>query len=49
MLLKSQAERCNEIYKTFKKSLKLKDKFLDKIKITDLINIILKNLTKIKS
>ena len=39
-LLKSQAERCKEILQSFSKNpLKLKDKFLDKVKITDLIKI----------
>ncbi len=40
ILLKSQAERCKEILQTFSKNpLKLKDKFLEKVKITDLIKI----------
>ena len=40
VLLKSQAERCKEILQRFSKNpLKLKDKFLDKVKITDLIKI----------
>ncbi len=39
-LLKSQAERCKEILKRFSKNpLKLKDKFLAKVKISDLIKI----------
>ena len=39
-LLKSQAERCKEILKRFSKNpLKLKDSFLEKVKITDLIKI----------
>ncbi len=39
-LLKSQAERCREILLRLSKSpLKLKDKFLQKVKITDLIKI----------
>ena len=39
-LLKSQAERCKEILQRFSKNpLKLKDKFLNKVKITDLIKI----------
>ncbi len=39
-LLKSQAERCKEILQRFSKNpLKIKDKFLDKVKITDLIKI----------
>ena len=46
ILLKSQAERCKEILQRFSKNpLKLKDKFLDKVKITDLIKI---NFDKIK-
>ncbi len=59
-LIKSQAERCKEILQRFSKNpLKLKDKFLDKVKITDLIKINfekfntnkklnLKNITKIE-
>ncbi len=40
ILLKSQAERCKEILQSFSKDpLKLKDKFLEKVKITDLIKI----------
>ena len=40
MLLKSQAERCKEILQKLSKNpLKLKDKFLNKVKITDLIKI----------
>ncbi len=40
VLLKSQAERCKEILQKFSKNpLKLKDKFLEKVKITDLIKI----------
>tara|TARA_B100001029_G_C15044421_1_gene446026 strand:- start:3 stop:1232 length:1230 start_codon:yes stop_codon:yes gene_type:complete len=40
MLLKSQAERCKEILQSFSKNpLKLKDKFLEKVKITNLIKI----------
>ncbi len=39
-LLKSQAERCKEILQSFSKNpLKLKDKFLEKVKISDLIKI----------
>ena len=39
-LLKSQAERCKEILQKLSKNpLKLKDKFLEKVKITDLIKI----------
>ena len=40
ILLKSQAERCKEILQRFSKNpLKLKDKFLEKVKMTDLIKI----------
>ena len=40
ILLKSQADRCKEILQRFSKNpLKLKDKFLEKVKITDLIKI----------
>ncbi len=40
ILLKSQAERCKEILQRFSKNpLKLKDKFLEKVKITDLLKI----------
>ena len=40
ILLKSQAERCKEILQRFSKNpLNLKDKFLDKVKISDLIKI----------
>ena len=40
IVLKSQAERCKEILQSFSKNpLKLKDKFLEKVKITDLIKI----------
>ncbi len=40
VLLKSQAERCKEILQRFSKNpLKLKDKFLERVKITDLIKI----------
>ena len=40
VLLKSQAERCKEILQRFSKNpLKLKDKFLEKVKISDLIKI----------
>ncbi len=39
-LLKSQADRCREILQKLSKNpLKLKDKFLDKVKISDLIKI----------
>ena len=40
VLLKSQAERCKEILQSFSKNpLKLKDKFLEKVKMSDLIKI----------
>ncbi|OUW66713.1 MAG: sensor histidine kinase [Crocinitomicaceae bacterium TMED135] len=40
LLLKSQAERCKEILQRFSKNpLKLKDNFLEKVKISDLIKI----------
>ena len=40
ILLKSQAERCKEILQSFSKNpLTLKDNFLEKVKITDLIKI----------
>ncbi len=40
ILLKSQAERCKEILQRLSKNpLKIKDKFLDKVKLTDLIKI----------
>ena len=40
LLLKSQAERCKEILQSFSKNpLKLKDNFLEKVKISDLIKI----------
>ena len=40
ILLKSQAERCKEILQKFSKNpLNLKDEFLDKVKISDLIKI----------
>ncbi len=40
VLLKSQAERCKEILQKFSKNpLKLKDNFLEKIKISDLIKL----------
>jgi len=48
-LLKSQAERCKEILQRFSKNpLKLKDKFLEKVKITDLIKINFEKFNKIK-
>ena len=49
ILLKSQAERCKEILQKLSKNpLKLKDKFLDKVKITDLININFEKFNKNK-
>ena len=49
ILLKSQAERCKEILQRFSKNpLKLKDKFLDKVKITDLIKINFEKFNKEK-
>ena len=40
ILLKSQADRCKEILQRFSKNpLKLKDKFLEKVKISDLIKV----------
>ena len=49
ILLKSQAERCKEILQRFSKNpLKLKDKFLDKVKITDLIKINFEKFNKDK-
>ena len=48
-LIKSQAERCKEILQRFSKNpLKLKDKFLDKVKITDLIKINFEKFNKNK-
>ena len=48
-LLKSQAERCKEILQTFSKNpLKLKDKFLDKVRISDLIKINFEKFNKNK-
>ncbi len=48
-LLKSQAERCKEILQRFSKNpLKLKDKFLEKVKITDLIKINFEKFNKNK-
>ena len=48
-LLKSQAERCREILQKFSKNpLKLKDKFLEKVKITDLIKINFEKFNKNK-
>ena len=49
VLLKSQAERCKEILQKFSKNpLKLKDKFLEKVKITDLIKINFEKFNKNK-
>ncbi len=49
VLLKSQAERCKEILQSFSKNpLKLKDKFLEKVKITDLIKINFEKFNKNK-
>ncbi len=49
LLLKSQAERCKEILQRFSKNpLKLKDKFLEKVKITDLIKINFEKFNKDK-
>ena len=49
ILLKSQAERCKEILQTFSKNpLKMKDKFLEKVKITDLIKINFEKFNKNK-
>ncbi len=49
VLLKSQAERCREILQRFSKNpLKLKDKFLEKVKITDLIKINFEKFNKNK-
>ena len=48
-LLKSQAERCREILLRLSKNpLKLKDKFLDKVKITDLLKINFEKFNKTK-
>ncbi len=48
-LLKSQAERCREILQKFSKNpLKLKDKFLERVKITDLIKINFEKFNKNK-
>ena len=50
ILLKSQAQRCKEILQKLSKNpLKLKDKFFDKIKITDLIKINFEKFNKDKS
>ncbi len=49
ILLKSQAERCKEILKKLSTNpLKLKDKFLEKVKITDLIKINFEKFNKNK-
>ena len=49
ILLKSQAERCREILKRFSTNpQKLKDKFLDKVRITDLIKINFEKFNKNK-
>ena len=49
VLLKSQAERCREILQRFSKNpLKLKDNFLEKVKITDLIKINFEKFNKNK-
>ena len=48
-LLKSQAERCKEILQRFSKNpLKLKDNFLEKVKITDLVKINFEKFNKNK-
>ncbi len=50
ILLKSQAERCREILQRFSKNpMKLKDKFLEKVKITDLIKINFEKFNKSKT
>ena len=49
-LLKSQAERCKEILQRFSKNpLKLKDNFLEKVKISDLIKINFEKFNKNKN
>jgi len=49
ILLKSQAERCKEILQRFSKNpLKLKDKFLEKVKLSDLIKINFEKFNKNK-
>ena len=49
ILLKSQADRCKEILQRFSKNpMKLKDKFLEKVKITDLIKINFEKFNKNK-
>ncbi len=50
ILLKSQAERCKEILQRLSKNpLKIKDKFLNKVKLTDLIKINFEKFNKGKS
>ena len=50
VLLKSQAERCKEILQRFSKNpLKLKDNFLEKVKISDLIKINFEKFNKNKN
>ena len=49
ILLKSQAERCKEILQRLSKNpLKIKDKFLNKVKITDLIKLNFEKFNKDK-
>ncbi len=49
-LIKSQAERCKEILQRFSKNpLKLKDNFLEKVKISDLIKINFEKFNKNKN
>ena len=49
ILLKSQADRCREILQRFSKNpLKLRDKFLEKVKITDLIKMNFEKFNKNK-
>jgi len=49
VLLKSQAERCREILQRFSKNpLKLRDNFLEKVKITDLVKINFEKFNKYK-
>ena len=50
ILLKSQAQRCKEILQRLSKNpLKIKDKFLDKVKLTDLIKINFEKFNKGKT
>ncbi len=50
LLLKSQAERCKQILQRFSKNpLKLKDNFLEKVKISDLIKINFDKFNKSKN